>query len=207
MIELAKRNNTKFIFSSTGGAIYGDTNLRPTDENHPENPESPYGLNKLYIDKYLSGVSKLNFVSLRYSNVYGPRQNFKGEAGVVAIFLDKMLREEQPVINGDGSQTRDYVFVDDVVNANILALNLPNGVYNIGTGVETSVNELFDKINVFFENKFEEKHADTKAGEQKTSCLNYDKIKKFGWSPQISLDDGLKKTYEWFKENYTSPFR
>lgn len=204
MIELAKEHKAKFIFSSSGGAIYGETDDRPTKETHRENPKSPYGIAKLAIEKYLNFYHEsfgLDYVALRYSNVYGPRQNSKGEAGVVAIFLSKMLKGEQPVINGDGTQTRDYVFVDDVVRANLLALDLPVGIYNVGTGIETDVNELFNKINSLFENKFEKKYSPAKKGEQKTSRLNYDKIREFGWAPTIFLNDGLRKTYEWFKEN------
>ncbi|MCL4428411.1 MAG: NAD-dependent epimerase/dehydratase family protein, partial [Deltaproteobacteria bacterium] len=145
----------KFIFSSTGGAIYGDTDMRPTPENHPEWPLSPYGIAKLTIDKFLNyyyEIFGLKYISLRYSNVYGPRQNPYGEAGVVAIFLNKMLKNEQPVVNGDGNQTRDYVYVKDVVKANILALkNIDKAeIYNVGTSVAISVNDLFKEINKNF---------------------------------------------------------
>lgn len=197
----------KFIFSSTGGAIYGDTDERPTPENHPEWPLSPYGIAKLATDKFLNyyhEVFGLKFVSLRYGNVYGPRQNPHGEAGVVAIFLNKMLSGAQPVINGDGNQTRDYVFVDDVAHSNILALENTDscGIYNVGTSIETNVNELFGEINFNFGNGFDEVHGPAKLGEQKTSCLSYEKIKKeFGFVPEVSFKEGIKKTYEWFKEN------
>ena len=195
----------KFIFSSTGGAIYGDTDDRPTKEEHSEWPLSPYGIAKLATDKFLNfyyEIFGLKYVSLRYGNVYGPRQNPYGEAGVVAIFLNKMLKNEQPVINGDGKQTRDYTYIDDVAKANILALeNLDKiGIYNVGTSIEISVNDLFTEINKNFGGKFKEIHGPAKLGEQKTSCLNYEKIKKdMGFEPEINFSEGIKKTYEWFK--------
>ncbi len=197
----------KFIFSSTGGAIYGDTDLRPTPENHPEWPLSPYGIAKLAADKFLNYYSEifgLKYISLRYGNVYGPRQNPHGEAGVVAIFLNKMLNGAQPVINGDGGQTRDYVYVADVVKANILALEKTDktGIYNVGTSVEISVNDLFKEINKNFDNKYKEVHGPAKIGEQKTSCLSYEKIEKeLGFKPETAFSEGIKKTYEWFLLN------
>lgn len=197
----------KFIFSSTGGAIYGDTDIRPTPENHPEWPLSPYGIAKLATDKFLNYYNEifgLKYISLRYANVYGPRQNPYGEAGVVAIFLNKMLKNEQPVINGDGRQTRDYVYVEDVVKANILALeNLDKtGIYNIGTSVEISVNDLFKEINKNFDNKYKEVHGQAKLGEQRTSCLSYKKINNdMGFIPKTNFSEGIKKTYEWFLLN------
>ena len=199
----------KFIFSSTGGAIYGDTDIRPTPESHPEWPLSPYGIAKLTADKFLNyynEISGFKYVSLRYGNVYGPRQNPHGEAGVVAIFLNKMLKNEQPVINGDGEQTRDYVYVEDVVKANILALENENidkvGIYNVGTSVEISVNDLFKEINKNFDNKYEEVHGPAKLGEQKTSCLSYEKIKKdMNFIPKTDFSEGIKETYKWFLLN------
>jgi len=196
----------KFIFSSTGGAIYGDTENRPTPEDQAEWPLSPYGIAKLTMDKYLNyyhQIFGLKFISLRYGNVYGPRQNPHGEAGVVAIFLNKMLGELRPIINGDGNQTRDYVFVTDVAEANILALeNMDKvGIYNVGTGVETSVNDLFREINKNFDNKFQEVHGPAKLGEQKTSCLDASKIKNdLGWEPKVDFEEGTKRTFEWFAE-------
>ncbi|MFA6285077.1 MAG: NAD-dependent epimerase/dehydratase family protein [Parcubacteria group bacterium] len=208
LIRLAHENGVKkIIFSSTGGAIYGDTKNRPTPETEPEWPLSPYGIAKLSVDKFLNyyhQVHGLNFTSLRYGNVYGPRQNPHGEAGVVAIFMNKMLRGDQPIINGPGKQSRDYVFVGDVVNANILALKniSKTGVYNVGTSIEISVNQLFREINRHFQNKFKESHGPAKMGEQKTSCLSFRKIKKdFGWTPRIRFEDGVKKTYQWFERN------
>jgi len=209
LIKLAKDYGVKkFIFASTGGAIYGDTNNRPTPETESEWPLSPYGIAKLTTDKFLHyyhEIHGLNFTSLRYANVYGPRQNPHGEAGVVAIFLNKMPNNKQPIINGNGKQTRDYVYVDDVVGANLLALKYfkKTGIYNVGTGKEKNVNELFWEINKHFANKSKEVHGPAKIGEQKTSCLSYRKIKKdFGWKPKVKFSDGIGKTYKWFENNF-----
>ena len=148
IFESARRHRVKkIIFSSTGGAIYGEQDYFPADEEHPTRPISPYGISKLCIEKYLfyyKTVFGINYIVLRYANVYGPRQNPHGEAGVIAIFCNKMLKGEQPVINGYGKQTRDYTFVGDVVKANLLALKYDgSNIYNIGTGIEADVNKLF----------------------------------------------------------------
>jgi len=199
-----KYNIRKVIFASTGGAIYGDADIVPTPETYPELPLSPYGIAKLTIEKHLSYYYKvfgLPYVSLRLANVYGPRQNSKGEAGVVAIFCDKMLSKKQPIINGDGKQTRDFVFVDDVVEANISALKKDKvGIFNIGTARETDVNTLFKKLRELTDSKCAKIHGPTLPGEQKRSCLDYSEAKReLGWQPKYSLDEGLRKTVEWFK--------
>lgn len=207
LIDVACRCKVKkFIFSSTGGALFGDTKLRPTSEKLEPWPVSPYGVGKLTIEKYLYyswRVHGLKFIALRYPNVYGPRQNPFGEVNVIAIFLRKMLRKIQPVINGNGRQTRDYVYIDDITSANLLALKYfhETGIYNTGTAKETSVNDVFRALNKHFENKFGEIHGPAKIGEQKTSCLSFAKIKKdFGWTPKINFKTGIKKTYSWFRD-------
>jgi UDP-glucose 4-epimerase len=202
----------KFIFSSTGGAIYGDAKVIPTSENFLARPMSPYGIAKLSFEHYLDYYQKvfgLDFVSLRYANVYGPRQNSKGEAGVVAIFCDQILSKNKPVIYGDGQQTRDYVFVDDIVEANVLSLQKNiQGIFNIGTGKETSVNQLFQKINKIFDGKIQKKHSPAKKGEQKRSCLDCRKAKKdLGWKNKVDLDEGLERTVEWFVKNTKSKIK
>ncbi len=163
----------KFIFASTGGAIYGEHDYFPADEKHPTRPYAPYGINKNTIEKYLfyyNHVFGLDYVVFRYANVYGPRQNPHGECGVVAIFTEKMLNKTNPVINGDGKQTRDYVFVKDVVNANLLALDAKGPViYNIGTTAETDVNYIFNTINQYAGTGFKENHGAAKKGEQRRS--------------------------------------
>lgn len=195
----------KFIFASTGGAIYGEHDYFPADEEHPTRPYAPYGINKMCVEKYLyyyNHVYGLDYVVLRYANVYGPRQNPHGECGVIAIFTDKILNGQQPVINGPGDQTRDYVFVNDVVNANVLALDAKGPViYNVATTKETDVNYIFNRINRFAGTNFEEKHGPAKLGEQKRSVLSYEKIKKeLGWTPKTEIEEGLKITTEFFKK-------
>jgi len=195
----------KFIFISSGGAIYGEHDYFPADEEHPTRPLSPYGITKLSCEKYLYFYFKthrLNFVILRYSNVYGPRQNPHGEAGVVAIFASRLLTGEQPIINGNGIQTRDYVYVGDAVTANLKALGYNNNDYfNIGTGIETTVNELFDSINHLTNAGIEEVYGPAQPGEQLRSVLDIQKAKKLlNWNPQVSLDEGLAKTVEYFKQ-------
>lgn len=195
----------KFIFASTGGAIYGEQDYFPADEEHPLRPLSPYGITKLATERYLYYYEKvygLQYVILRYANVYGPRQNPHGEAGVVAIFTKKMLEGKQPQINGDGKQTRDYVFIDDVVKANVLALNYKKSeIFNIGTGIETDVNTLFRKLRRLTGSNCEEYHAPPKKGEQLRSVLSYSRIKnELGWEPKIMIEEGLKLTVEYFKK-------
>ncbi len=196
----------KFMFASTGGAVYGEQDYFPADEKHNQQPKSPYGISKLAVEKYLyfyNSEHNLNYTILRYANIYGPRQNPFGEAGVVAIFSTKLLKGEQPVINGHGKQTRDYVFVGDVVKANLLGLNDEvSDIYNIGTGIETDVNQLFHYINDITKANKEEKHGPTAAGEQLRSVITSDKLfNKFGWRPSTKLEDGLKATVEFFKYN------
>jgi UDP-glucose 4-epimerase len=194
----------KFMFASTGGAVYGEQEYFPADENHPTNPVSPYGITKLTIEKYLFFYKieyGLNHTILRYANVYGPRQNPFGEAGVVAIFANKLLKKENPIINGEGKQTRDYVFVEDVVKANVTTLSSKSSdIFNVGTGIETSVNELFKKLNSISGGNAVEKHGPAPKGEQSRSVITSEKLfKEFKWKPSIKIDEGLKKTFDSFK--------
>lgn len=199
-----KHKVKKVIFSSTGGAIYGEQEAFPADELHAANPVSPYGISKLAFEKYLFFYNLqwgLSYVSLRYANVYGPRQNSEGEAGVVAIFCKKLLKGEKAVIYGDGGQTRDFVFVEDVVKANLLALNFDSSMaFNVGTGIETDINLLFEKIRNGTGSKQQRINLEGKPGEQRRSCISYDKIKKImGWEPKITLDQGVERTVAFFK--------
>ncbi len=194
----------KFMFASTGGAIYGEQQYFPADENHPVNPLSPYGIAKLSIEKYLNYYRSeydLNYSILRYANVYGPRQNPLGEAGVVAIFMNKLINGELPIINGDGRQTRDFVFAGDVVKANLLVLNeTKSDIYNIGTGIETSVNELFILLNELTGDKTAGKYGPAKRGEQLRSVITSEKFfKNFNWKPSVKLREGLIKTLAYYK--------
>lgn len=195
----------KFLFASTGGAIYGEQVRFPADEEHPTWPASPYGISKLSCEKYINFFaqnSDMKYVFLRYANVYGPRQNPHGEAGVVAIFSTRLLRGEQPTINGDGKQTRDYVFVGDVVRANLLALNYPTSDYfNIGTGIETDVNAVYNRLNEAAGAGKPEQHGPAKEGEQLRSVLSNEKARRMlDWQPTVSINDGLKQTIDWFRE-------
>jgi len=203
LLELAREFNVKhFIFSSTGGVMYGDNKEIPTDEEQKQDPISPYGCAKLTIEKYLYFYDKvygLKYTSLRYSNVYGPRQNPEGEAGVIAIFFNKMSSKKHPDIFG-GIQTRDFVYVEDVARANILALkDSQSAIYNVSTGKETDIIEIFSKINNYFDNKFKPTYHEIKKGEQKRSCLDCSRIKaNLGWKPLVDIDEGLDKTYCWY---------
>jgi len=192
------------MFASTGGAVYGEQTYFPADENHPTSPLSPYGISKLAVEKYLFfyyAQHKLKYTILRYANIYGPRQNAMGEAGVVAIFSTKLLKGEQPVINGNGEQTRDYVFVGDVVKANLLTLNENScNTYNIGTGIETNVNDLYKTLNKIIGNGQQEKHGPAAPGEQMRSVITSDKIfNKFNWRPTTNINDGLIQTVNYFR--------
>jgi UDP-glucose 4-epimerase len=196
----------KFIFASTGGAIYGEQDYFPADEKHPANPLSPYGVTKLTIEKYLHFYREtygIEYVSLRYANVYGPRQNPLGEAGVVAIFAKRLLSKKEAVIYGDGTQTRDFVFVDDAVGSNLLALNFPKSdIFNIGTNIETNINTVFRLLKKMTGSNQKEIHAPPKPGEQQRSVLDYSKAKRIlGWSPKHSLEEGIAKTVEFFQKD------
>lgn len=194
----------QFIFASTGGAIYGEQETFPATETHPTFPLSPYGVAKLAVEKYLHvyhAAYGLKYVSLRYANVYGPRQSPHGEAGVVAIFTDKMLAGGEPVINGDGTQTRDYVYVGDVVNSNLRALDYQHcGIFNVGTGIETDVNVLFRHLRELSGSRCGESHVEAKKGEQKRSVISSALIReRLGWMSSMELRDGLRETVASFK--------
>jgi UDP-glucose 4-epimerase len=195
----------KVIFSSSGGAVYGDRDPIPADENHPTLPLSPYGVSKLSGEFYLTyyhlafGVP---YVALRYANVYGPRQSSQGEAGVVAIFISQLLAGKAPVINGDGRQTRDYVFVGDVVRANLAALDSDFiGPVNIGTRMETDVVSICRLLREGSGSKVEAVHGPAKLGEQRRSCLDISRAAQvLGWKPEVSLQAGLEKTIAYYRE-------
>jgi UDP-glucose 4-epimerase len=199
-----KYKTKKVIFASTGGALYGEQDYFPADEKHPERPLSPYGVAKLAIEKYLYFYKEsygLDYVSLRYANVYGLRQNPWGEAGVVAIFTQKFLSGEKAIINGDGKQTRDYVYMKDVVAANLLALkHTESDFFNIGTGIETDVNVIFRLLRKLTGSKQMEIHGLKRPGEQKRSVLDSSKAKRIlGWSPKYDLEKGMLETVEYYQ--------
>lgn len=195
----------KVIFSSSGGAIYGDREPIPANEEHPTLPLSPYGVSKLAGELYLAYYHMafgMPYVALRYANVYGPRQSSKGEAGVVAIFLSHLLAGRSPVINGDGKQTRDYVYVGDVVRANLAALDSDyTGAVNIGTGNETDVVTIFQLLRQGVGSTVQAIHGPAKLGEQSRSCLEISLAAKvFGWKPEVTLKKGLKKTIDFCRK-------
>jgi UDP-glucose 4-epimerase len=200
-----KAGVAKVIFSSTGGAIYGEQDYFPADEAHPQRPVSPYGVAKLAVENYLNYYQQeygLNYVALRYSNVYGPRQDPHGEAGVVAIFAQKLLGQQMAVINGDGTQTRDFVYVEDVARSNVLALESPFcGALNIGTGMETDINTLFYFLKKLTTSPLQEYHGPPKPGEQHRSVIDNGRAREIlHWEPLTPLEQGLKHTVEYFRE-------
>ena len=205
LLELSRKHGVKrFINISTGGAVYGDPEYLPADEKHPVSPLDPYGASKAAFEHYLPLYRTnygLEFVVLRYANVYGPRQDPYGEAGVVAIFANEMLQREQPVINGSGEQERDFVYVSDVAQANLLALSKGDGgFYNIGTGVGTSINAIFSRLKTATNYSASDVHGPPKAGEVFKIYLNTDKARReLGWVPSIPLDEGLRRTVEYFQ--------
>jgi UDP-glucose 4-epimerase len=193
------------LFASSGGATYGDTEVVPTPETHPQLPVSHYGAAKAASELYL-GVYRANFqipfCALRYSNVYGPRQDPHGEAGVVAIFCGRLLDGKPCTIFGDGKQTRDYVFAGDVARANLLAAEKRfDGPLNVGTGVETDVVELYRHLARAAGVERGPEHAPARMGEQRRSCIDpAAAARALGWKPEVSLADGLGRTFEWFRE-------
>lgn len=205
LFEAAIKTGVKhIIFASSGGAIYGEQEYFPADEEHAIQPSSPYGLNKRIIEQYLDYYYRLHGIgvcSLRYANVYGPRQNSKSEAGVIAIFTNNMLNNKEIVINGSGEQSRDFVYISDIVSANIAAINNKFiGTVNIGTGIETSVNKIFDSIKILTGSNQDKVHGSAKKGEQLRSVLDCDKAKKeLSWNPEHSLQNGLNLTVDYFR--------
>ena len=188
----------RLVFASSGGAIYGDTEHLPTPEHHAPAPASLYGAAKQVGEIYGNVYARLyglEFFPLRYANVYGPRQDPHGEAGVVAIFAEKLLRGEAPVINGDGLQTRDYVYVDDVVRANLLAAATDSrGAFNIGTGRETDVVAIHRLLAGAAGREGPPRHGPAKPGEQRRSCLDVRLAdSRLDWRPEVSLEEGLRR--------------
>ena len=197
-------NIKKFIFASTGGAMYGEQETFPASEDHPCQPVSPYGISKLSAEKYLKYFNKeygLNTTILRYSNVYGPHQNPHGEAGVVAIFCQLLAKNDEPIVTGDGKQTRDFISVRDVVHANYIALDPAcSGTFNVGTGIETDVNYLTQNLIRVSGKTVPIKYGPARNGEQRRSVIGYEKFNnRFGWKPKVSLREGLLETYHFFQ--------
>ena len=208
LIEAARRNGLRrVVFASTGGAIYGEQEQFPCDEDHPRRPVSPYGVAKLATEAYLFFYKVqygIDYVALRYANVYGPRQDPHGEAGVVAIFCGRMLEGKPSAIFGDGEQTRDYIFVGDVARANVAALGAKaSDAFNIGTGVETNVNQLYRSLASAAGLKTPPSYSPARPGEQRRSVISPARAGQvLGWRPEVTLDDGLERTFKFFKDRF-----
>jgi len=211
LLEAAREHGVrKVIFSSSGGAGYGEQEYFPADEKHPLKPVSPYGVAKVSVELYLQYYRVqfgLEYTALRYSNVYGPRQDPHGEAGVVAIFCERLLTGQAALINGDGLQTRDYVYVGDVVRANLAALARGDGFsVNIGTGIETDVKTLARLLLEATGGRSEVRHGPVKPGEQRRSVVDCRRATaELGWRPEVSLADGLGRTVEFFRTRAGGP--
>jgi UDP-glucose 4-epimerase len=196
----------RVVYASTGGAVYGEPEYLPCDEGHPVAPLSPYGASKYAVEQYLYLYRQnhgLAYTVLRYANVYGPRQNPRGEAGVIAVFAWQMLRSGQTIINGDGQQERDFVFVDDVVRANLAAVQRrASGVYNIGTGLGTSINAIYDRLALVTRYRGQKVHGPAKAGETRRIFLDAGKAAgALGWRPEVDLATGLDRTVAYFRQS------
>ena len=194
----------RFLFASNGGAVYGEANVIPTPEDYPATPVSPYGASKLAAEVYLGtfhALYGLSYAALRYANVYGPRQDPHGEAGVVAIFSQRLLAGEEAIINGDGRQTRDFVYVGDVADANLLALTSgAAGVFNVGTGQETDINQIFCWLRELSGSQQPERHGPPLPGEQRRSAVDPTRLKQaVGWQPMTELRAGLEATVAYFR--------
>ena len=215
LLEAVRRSGhrTRFVFASTGGALYGDNAPVPSGEEVPKNPQSPYGIAKLAVEHYLAYYARLHgveTVALRFANVYGPRQGLHGEAGVVAIFCKRILAGAPITIYGDGSQTRDYVYVGDVARAHIIASRLDlraaetidARAFNLGTSVETDVNALAAMLNAQARAPVPVEHAAPRAGEQLRSAVSWEKARRtLGWTPEVPIADGLASTWRWFEQH------
>lgn len=206
LLEAARHGGVRqVIFASTGGAIYGEQDYFPADENHPVRPVSPYGVSKLALERYLffyHVAYGLDTTCLRYANVYGERQNPHGEAGVVAIFLNRLLAGQTPTINGPGLQTRDYVHVSDVVRANLAVVGKQGfHIYNVGTGIETSVVDLYKEIARAVGSPAEAQHGPAKPGEQQRSVIDASLLRgELGLPDPLPLEQGIRRTAGWFRE-------
>ena len=200
----------RFLFASTGGALYGDADVTPTPEDYPTLPVSPYGASKLAAEVYLRtfhAMHGLSYAALRYANVYGPRQDPHGEAGVVAIFTRRLLSGQKARINGDGKQTRDFVYVGDVAEANARALTSDAvGSYNVGTGIETDIATIFQLLKRLTSSSQPEEHGPLLPGEQRRSVVDARKIEKaLGWKAKTSLQAGLDATVQYFRQAHPAP--
>jgi len=205
LLEAAVRHGVKrFVYASSGGAVYGEPSHYPINETAPLDPLSPYGVSKVAAEVYIRMYGRLRgleHVVLRYSNVYGPRQISKSEAGVISIFTDCILNGTECVVYGGGDQTRDYVYVADVVDANLIAMDCASNTFNVGTGSETSVNDLIDIFSVIIGNEVKHRHVDPRAGEVDRNVLDCGRLlSQTHWRPRMNIKDGILKTFEHYKK-------
>ena len=210
LLEQCRKNEVeKFIFASSGGAIYGEPESLPCDESHPIRPLVPYGASKAAVELYLpiySDLFGLRYTILRYANVYGPRQDPYGEAGVVAIFAGRMLKGVRTTVNGTGEQERDFVYVEDIARANLLCLEAGDGeAFNIGSGQGTSVNAIFGHLDKLTSNSLEPLYGPPQEGEIFKIYLNADKAREqLNWEPRVSLEEGLSRTVDYIRSGLVS---
>ena len=199
----------KIVFASTGGAVYGDPRDLPATEATPAAPLDPYGVSKLACEYYLESFRRnfgLDCCILRYANVYGPRQNARGEAGVVAVFANQMLAGRAPVIFGDGQNQRDFVYGPDVARANVLAAAVGSGIYNIGTGIPTDINALYDRLAAITGHTEPPRRGPAKPGEVRASWLDASRAaRELGWVAAVALEDGLRATVDWQRASAPKP--
>jgi UDP-glucose 4-epimerase len=206
LLEMARKYHCgKVVYASTGGAVYGEPEYLPVDEEHPINPLDPYGASKHHVEHYLTIYRThfdVDYTALRFPNVYGPRQDPYGEAGVVAIFANQMLKGETPLIHGSGQQERDFVYVADIARANVLALTAAGGeILNLGSGMGTSINTIFQHLLAITGCDCAEVHGPAKQGEVFRTFLNATRAKtSLGWEPEICLEEGLAKTVAYFRQ-------
>jgi UDP-glucose 4-epimerase len=210
LLEAAAEVGSRIVFSSSGGTVYGEPVQIPTPETAPRWPVSPYGVSKLSFEHYLAAFRAhrgIDFVSLRYANVYGPRQSPHGEAGVVAIFCEGLLGRRTFKIHGPGTDTRDYVYVDDVVRANLVAVDRgTGGFYNVGTGRETDVNTIYRLVAERFGTDEEAEHGPARPGDIHRSVLDVSLAERdLGWRPEVDLATGIGRTVDWFRSQSLKP--
>ena len=206
LLDLSRQYGVeKFVFSSPANNVYGDIQYLPCDEAHPINPDTPFGLSKRVAEEYVvlySQMYRLNYAILRYGNVFGPRQTPLGGSGVVSIFVKTMLEGKQPRIFGDGEQERDFLYVDDAVEANILAIEDGRGIYNVGVGEGTSINLLFDLLKDILRYKWRPIYGPARPGEIRKIILDSSRItNELGWRPNVELAEGLARTVDYFRSS------
>lgn len=204
LLEFCVKNKVKKIIFSSSAAVYSEDASLPVNEESDTLPKSPYGLAKLTFERYLEMISRkedLGYVILRYSNVYGPRQDSQGEAGVITIFVNNLLKNKDLTVNGDGEQTRDFIYVKDITSANLLAMGSLSGTFNVSSEKEISINKLIEILKSKVDSPSKIIHKEAIKGELRRSMLSSRRIRSLGWKHEVALDEGLEKTLSWFRDN------